>query len=916
MRPARCLVLANIMAPHEAKMFEVPAGTRLRELDPKGRFPSVCRLNGAWTLRKDWERLVGPGDVVEFYEYPQGGGDEEGGGSNAGRIVLTIVALYLAVQFGQWWGLQSYVGGAAAGTAIAQIALSMLINALVPVDTGNGLNSGTTDSPSYSTSLSGNQSRMDQAIPVLYGRNKTYPDFAAQPYSTYENDDQYFHALLCLGQGSYKIESMLIDDTNLNNFSEVTTKAVLPPGALPSIVSAAVVTAPEVTGNPLTEGRYIGPFVACRPQETAVSVGIDITFSRGLATYDGTGAPTNKTVDWRVEYRQVDDFGAGTTPWSTLATESLTAAQTKPIRKSYEYTLPSAMRPQVRLVRLTPFDSNSRVANTIEWGAMRAKLSSPAPLSVTATHIEIRMRATDQLSGLTQRRIAVISRRKLRTWTGTAWTAEVETRNMAWALADKWTNAAYGDGYPDDRCDLAGLKLMAAKLDARQDRFDGVFDTTYDSFQADQMIAQSGRCAVFRRGAVMTLTRDEQKSLPTTAFTPRNIDPGSTTIDYKFADENAPDGVIVEYWHNRAWDWREVTCPAPGVVTPIRAQRMRLFGVTGPTHALREGTYQAANSYWRRRYASFTTELEGMLPAFGSAVVFAPNLTGWGRSGDVVDYSAGDLTLRVSEPLVWTAGATHYISVLQRNGTLSTPLQVLPGVDSYEVILPSALAETPSIDVAEEERTKFIFGVSKPYEKILRVLSIRDSTEQEGRRKFSISGLIEDDQVHTADNAWLPVDGVIQDSVDNSPDDGSGSGGALIPYLDTFNADATLGNDQAKATLHVRNTGIAESVLELDSVVYGPTRLTGQWLLAAPHSPASAALFDVRVTLASGVAPSGSLLGSWLNLGTDHSWYVEVIGSAGYVGSGLLVEIRETSTGIVQASASWGLSARTRTQGS
>jgi hypothetical protein len=890
------------MAPHEAEVFEVAVGTPVRTLDPQGRFPAVCRLDGQWILRKDWGHLLAAGQTVEFYEYPQGGGGgENGGGSNAGRTILTIAALYLAVQFGQWYALEGLAGGQAAGTAIASLILTTIVNDLVPINPGN-INPGTTDSQNYSANLSGNQARLEQPIPVLYGRNKTFPDFAAQPYSKYENDDQYFYALLCLGQGSYDIESMLIDDTNLLNFTEV-VKKVLPPGTAPSTVSPVVVSAPEVTNNPLTEGRYIGPFVACRPQETVKSIGIDIGFSRGLATYDSGGVPGNKTVGWDVEYRSVDDFGAGLTPWLLLHSESLTAAQTKPLRRSFDYDLPTACRPQVRLVRTTPFDTNSRVANTIEWVAMRATLNAAAPLSATATHIEIKMRATDQLSGLTQRRIGVISRRKLRQWTGTAWTAEIATRNAAWALADKWTNQVYGDKYPDARCDLSGLRTLALRLDSRQDRFDGVFDTTYDSFQADQMIAQSARSAVFRRGAVMTVTRDEKKDFPVTAFTSRNIDPGSVSIDYKFADENSVDGLIIEYWHNRVWDWREVVCPMPGITAPTHPQRIRLFGVTGPIQARREGTYQAANTYWRRRFASFTTEMEGMLPAFGSAVAFAPSLMGWGVTGDLVDYDSEALTLTLSEPVAWVAGASHYLSVVERTGGLSTPVLVTPGASDYTVVLSSPLVETPSIDQADEDRTKYLFGVSQPYSRVLRVLGIRDTKEGDGRVKYSVNGVIEDDRVHAADNFLLPTDGMVQDDVDAPTDDGSGSGGALIVFLEDVSVAAD-GAHAAEADVWLRNTGIGESGI-------GSGRFTGQWLLASPHPAVDCALFEARADMLGGTAVGGSALGVWLGLGVDRGWNLIVTGDGASASATIRVQIREVATGRLQGAANWSLSANT-----
>lgn len=41
------------------------------------------------------------------------------------------------------------------------------------------------------------------ADPVIYGRHKIYPDYAAQPYIEYRDNNQYFHCVYCVGQGAY-----------------------------------------------------------------------------------------------------------------------------------------------------------------------------------------------------------------------------------------------------------------------------------------------------------------------------------------------------------------------------------------------------------------------------------------------------------------------------------------------------------------------------------------------------------------------------------------------------------------------------------------------------------------------------------------------------------------------------------------
>jgi hypothetical protein len=59
-----------------------------------------------------------------------------------------------------------------------------------------------------------NQARLGQPIPVIYGSVVALPDFAAQPYVRFQQNDQYFYGLLCLGQGEYDVAEMLFGETS------------------------------------------------------------------------------------------------------------------------------------------------------------------------------------------------------------------------------------------------------------------------------------------------------------------------------------------------------------------------------------------------------------------------------------------------------------------------------------------------------------------------------------------------------------------------------------------------------------------------------------------------------------------------------------------------------------------------------
>ena len=793
----------------------VPVGTPLWELAPRTDSPLMLRVNGEWLMRAQWWRPVLPGDVIEWHVLPMGGN------GNGSRQILTVIAIIVIAYFTA--GAGAAFGAAGSATAIAAqvvltIAASAIINALVPIQQPT---LGTTQSPGsvYNVSTAANQARLAQPIPVIYGRMLTFPDYAGQPYADFDNqNDQYFYAVYCVGQGNFDVERLQIDDTPLAHFADVTFE-VLPPGWLPSIAQANVVTAPEVAGQIMNSGRPIGGYSACGPKFAAKKIGIDVLLSKGLGLADGNGNLGNLSVNFRSDTRYVDDFGVPLGDWFALGVETITRATSTPQRVTFTYPLATPGRVEVRIVRLDALNPNINALHELAWGGLRAYLNVPAPLSSTATHLAIRIRASNQLSGLSQRKISGIWRRKVRTWSAAGgWGPEVATRNPMWARLDKLSNAVYGDGLPDARIDLQTHADIAAICDARQDHFDILFDAKVTSIDADRTICMAVRAVPFQRAGVCTIVRDQLQTLPVTAFTSRNILPGSMSMRYALATEITADAVIVEYFNNRSWDWREVLCKAPGVVTPVNAVRQRVMGITGAKHAEREGLYLAAQNVYRRKFPKFATEMQGLLPAYGSAVMFAPALPGWGQAGDVAFWDVPTLTLGCTEPLAFTPGATHYVSLLRDDGSVTPAIAVLPGPTAYDLVLASAplLADnlTPMplvLDDANRERPKYVFGAAGQHRIMVRVLGIaKKGRGKDGAPTVEINTVAEDVRVHAVDVALLPGPGEVQDPVD------SGNGGVVIAFTTTINLNATT-NAGNTSVVGISLAGVnADWVLTLD----------------------------------------------------------------------------------------------------
>jgi hypothetical protein len=99
--------------------------------------------------------------------------------------------------------------------------------------------------------------------------------------------------------------------------------------------------------------------------------------------------------------------------------------------------------------------------------------------------------------------------------------------------------------------------------------------------------------------------------------------------------------------------------------------------------------------------------------------------------------------LALSEPVEWTEGASHYLALRRRDGSLAGPfrVQAVPG-DPAKVRVLDPLTVTPYVGGAEE-RTYFSFGPGQAWAQTARILAIRPRAEQ-----VEIVAVAEDSRVH------------------------------------------------------------------------------------------------------------------------------------------------------------------------
>jgi hypothetical protein len=893
-------------APHalaEPVAVVVPVGAIIRDLCPDASAPWMCRYNGAWILRADWDRPVDVGDRVEWVQVT--------GNDRLVQTVLTVAVIAAATFLtgGAGGAISSSLLAGLAGAAVSIVGMALINSAFGPEASAGGMN-GPAASPTYSASLGGNQARIDQPIPDAFGYNRHWPDFAAQPYAEFDSaGDQLYHALLCIGEGSFSIKRILLDDTPLRNFAGVTWR-VLAPGVAPTLVNPQVVTSAEVGGQELLTNQITGPISACGPRRRATEIGIDIVCpALGVAQPDGSLA--ERSVSFRVDAQQIDNFGQPTGLWVTVGSETITAASISPVRRSFRYALGGAVRPLVRLTRTDEQSEDHRVYDDMTWVGLRAYLSDPAPLSATATHLEIRIKANEQLTGLSQRRIAVTAHRLVRTWSPSGgWTAPVETRNPAWALAHKWTDPVSGDGRPDSGIDLATLYALAQVWEARQDRFDYVFDTRQDSRRADQLIARSGRAVVFERCGILTLIRDQWDPLPSRAFTSRNIVEDSWRSSFELPRSDSPQGIKLEYLDYRSWDWETIEFPMPGHVSgpSTRWEIIRMPGIIGPTQLRREGRHMAAALIYRRERVEFTAEAESAMLEFNAAIRYAPPSAQWASSGDVVSWDAGGRVAVLSEPAGMSAGV---IVLVDRFGVATQPIAFTGSAASFTV----TLAAAPGIDIVttdpDRERTRYLLGTADAVGQIVRVRAVSPVLREFATApRATITGVVDAEAVHTVDVPLLPAPGVIQDPID-AGDDQAGTGSTPTPAPGAGAIARLFGGSFANTAFGV-GTYYAGVRLGIDGRLYGFAEVgsvgpwgaqPGEWLNLAPVGATVADDFAVLAEVVGAGAVTGSAVGEWLAMDQVREWV------ATNAEVSLRLTVRDVATATVQATGVYFLGA-------
>jgi hypothetical protein len=730
------------------------------------RLPTYLTVNGDAVLRKDWRKTrIAANDNVCFISVPRGG--------KQGKQVLGLVALVAVAAFAAWAGpvlAASYFGGSAIAGSLLTAAIglggALLVNALVAPKQG-ATNDGTPTDQIYAASAQGNRARLGQPLPVWYGRNKDYPDFAATPWGEFQGNDQYLNVLLSVTMGSMDYEQLLISDTPFWN----PTDGVLPafssaqvefyePNAPVTLFPVNVTQSDEVNGQQLPHDYgWIGPYVANAPATEAYRLAVDYVFPAGCYTTNDDGETVGFGVTVAAERQEVDDAGTPIGDWTALQTITKSYASRSPIRETLLVDVPEG-RYQVRFRRLSDVPADNKGAAEVVWAGLRAYLRGDNTFSVST--IAIRIKATETTQG--SYKFGVIGTRKLPVWDAENATFATEaTRSPAWALLDMATNAQYGAEVQVSKTDFNAIVNHAAGCVSRGDSFDYVFKSAVAVPEAFDTALIPSRARHMWLGDTLSLVRDQWETVPAMMLTDREIVRDSTSFEYTMLGEEDPDAVIIEYIDENTWLPATVQYPPnTEVFTATRPETKRVNGIVNRNHAYRECAFYYLCSIYRREAGSIGCEYEGRAITMGQTLRLQSELPqDYGYAGAVTERDG--FTLALDPAPEWAVGEQHYIRLRRPNGKEFGPIRVAKGDnDNFAVLDSGDLATVESqqgitLDNAllradGGEYPTYALGTADNQSKLVKVL-----TGQPNGETFTLSIVVDDERVHATDLGDPPV---------------------------------------------------------------------------------------------------------------------------------------------------------------
>ena len=434
-------------------------------------------------------------------------------------------------------------------------------------------------------------------------------------------------------------------------------------------------------------GDEVGPFFACPENETTSKIYLDFKLPKGIGRLNDSGDIESRTVDIEIYYR---DEGAET--W-TLLNHQFTDETNDQLAETLAIDLPSAMRPEVKIIRTTNEEDDTKLFDQIDWTALKSELPTVTSYSDLTT-IAIKIRGTNALSSAAENKFNLICTRKLPVYENGSWSALQPTDDIAPFFAHVIKDL----GHTDAQLSLDELEALHTLWSGRGDTFNAVFDNESTLFETLRRVLAPGYAVPALDYGQITPVRDELKSIYEQQYQPDNMKKPGLKRDITLIDYDEPDGVEVEFFDSSTWKSETVMCLL-GSEIGSNPQKVKAFGITDRTKAWRYGMRKRRERRYRRTQFSFSTEMDALNSSYMSFVALGDDIPGYSQTGTVEAYGSQLVTL--DQKAEFGEGA-HYLALRKPDGTLSGPYVATETANPYVVKIDSDIDFAPVFDGRQE----------------------------------------------------------------------------------------------------------------------------------------------------------------------------------------------------------------------
>lgn len=586
-----------------------------------------------------------------------------------GKDVLRAVAFIALSYYTLGAGGAAYFSSFAVKVGVFMLGAALINKFLPPpaarVDSYERQTGGAT----YTITGGRNRLRPYEPIGLLFGTTRVVPDYAAQPYSWFEGDDQYQSLRFSAGINCRTVTNMQVGDTPLVSFADyVETRVGFPTG---NSIDAFWANVDTVAGALLTApGAPNGPWVERNSSLSTVRLAIDLVAT--VYSMNDQGDMTPASVQVEVETRLLP---SGT--YAPLGTYTLTSTGTKPARRTVLTPLLPPGQYQVRCRKVQADVATTRASNQVEWASLKSYQQDDGDYGGLPQY-GLRLRATGQLNGTLDEFNWIGQQDLTPVWNGAAWVDESTSNPGAQILqfargifAPSGRRLA-GMGLSDSGIDIEALKLFMVHCAANGYTFNHYFDAPMSCQELMDAMAFVALGSISYHSGKLGVVWAAPGQPVEDVVNMANIKAGSFSVEHAtgpLADE------LEVSWFDKdsAYKSRSIRLLAPGVTVPRDTARLAPAGIDTEAAAVRLGRWTMAQNVYGRKAVTWEMDLEHMAFHRFSVIAMSHDLTRWGHGGRLkaAVNTAGVVTLTLDAAV--PASPTRYVALR------------IPGENTYRI---------------------------------------------------------------------------------------------------------------------------------------------------------------------------------------------------------------------------------------